>query len=92
MVIMLLHSCGGAVGTEAVKYLSKTERFSNGLSGGVVHLIYMCAFMLQPGESVGSASLLRPEGEHIEKDDATGTTFLYEPHIPLLYADVFGAC
>ena len=48
-VIMLLHSYGGAVGTEAVKSLSGSERATTGLKGGVVHLICMCGLMLQMG-------------------------------------------
>jgi len=60
-VMMLLHSYGGAVGTEAVKGLSARERVAEGLSGGVVRLIYMCGFMLQVGDCVGGASLPRPD-------------------------------
>ena len=86
-IIMLLHSYGGAVGTEAVRDLSASERATEGLHGGVIRLIYMCGFMLQPGESVGGASLPRPVPEPVESDDA-GTTFLCEPPVQLFYADV----
>lgn len=75
-VIMLLHSYGGAVGTEAAKGLSASERATRGLKGGVVHLIYMCGFMLQVGECVGGASLPRPDPDPVESDAATSTTFL----------------
>lgn len=87
-VIMLLHSYGGAVGTEAVKGLSRSERTINGLHGGVIRLIYMCGFMLQVGESVGGASLPRPVPDPVELDAATGTTFLCESPVRLFYADV----
>ncbi|KAL9063589.1 MAG: hypothetical protein Q9161_009382 [Pseudevernia consocians] len=87
-VIMLLHSYGGAVGTEAVEGLSMSERATKGFHGGVIHLIFMCGFMLQVGESVGGASLPRPVPDPVEIDDATGTTFLCEPPIQLFYADV----
>lgn len=87
-VIMLLHSYGGAVGTEAIKGLSASERAGKELPGGVIHLIYMCGFMLQVGESVGGASLPRPIPDPVESDEATGTTFLCEPPIQLFYADV----
>lgn len=87
-VIMLLHSYGGAVGTEAVKGLSARERSAEGLSGGVVRLIYMCGFMLQVGECVSGASLPRPDPEPVERDEATGTTFLCQDPIQLFYADV----
>ncbi|KAM0801409.1 hypothetical protein BDR22DRAFT_804602 [Usnea florida] len=84
-IIMLLHSYGG---TEAVNGLSASERPPKGLRGGVTHLIYMCAFMLQVGESVGGASLPRPVPEPVERDPATGTTFLCEPPSELFYADL----
>ena len=87
-VIMLLHSYGGAVGTEALKDLSARERATKGLHGGVIHLIFMCGFMLQVGESVGGASLPRPIPKPVERDNATGSTFLCEPPVELFYADV----
>ena len=87
-VIMLLHSYGGAVGAEAVKGLSASERATRGLKGGAVHLIYMCAFMLQVGECVGGASLPRPDPDPVESNTATSTTFICEPPIDLFYADV----
>lgn len=85
---MLLHAYGGAVGAEAVKVLSASERATKGFGGGVVRLIYMCGFMLQVGESVGGASLPRPIPDLVESDEATGTTFLCEDPIQLFYADV----
>ena len=91
-VIMLLHSYGGAVGTEAVKDLSASERATRGLKGGVVHLIYMCGFMLQVRECVGGASLPRPDPDPVQRDAETGTTFLCEPPIQLFYADVEPEC
>ena len=87
-IVMLLHSYGGAVGTEAVKDLSRRERAAKGQQGGVIRLIYMCGFMLQVGESVGGASLPRPVPDPVESDDATGTTFICEPPVQLFYADV----
>ncbi|KAL9635073.1 MAG: hypothetical protein Q9204_002755 [Flavoplaca sp. TL-2023a] len=87
-VIMLLHSYGGAVGTEAIKGLSKNERTQANLYGGVTHLIYMCGFMLQAGECVGGASLPRPTPDPVASDEATGTTFICESPVKLFYADV----
>ncbi|KAL9028490.1 MAG: hypothetical protein Q9196_003145, partial [Gyalolechia fulgens] len=87
-VIMLLHSYGGAVGTEAVKGLSKDQRTQANLSGGITHLIYMCGFMLQVGECVGGASLPRPSPDPVARDEVTGTTYICESPIQLFYADV----
>ena len=88
---MLLHSYGGAVGTEAVKgFLAAKDRPENGGSStaGVVHLIYMCGFMLQVGESVASASLPRPVPDIVAFDEATGTISVVQDPVPLFYADV----
>lgn len=87
-IIMLLHSYGGAVGTEAIKGLTIKDRSEKGRSAGVVHLIYMCGFMLQIGESVGSASLPRPVPDPVTFDEGTGTTFLCKDLTQLFYADV----
>ena len=87
-VIMLLHSYGGAAGTEAAQRLSTSERAAQGLRGDIVRLVYMCAFMLQVGESVMGASMPRPVPEPVEVNEADGTTFLQEDAVDLLYADV----
>ncbi|KAL8693403.1 MAG: hypothetical protein Q9218_001752 [Villophora microphyllina] len=88
-VIMLLHGYGGAVGTEAVRGLSKTECLRLGLPvGGVIHLIYMCAFMLQPAECVGDASSPVPLGHPILKHSDTGATSVRQPADDFLYGDL----
>lgn len=51
-VLMIMHSYGGAVGTGAVEGLSLAERSAAGLSGGVVHLLYLCAYILTPGSTI----------------------------------------
>jgi len=63
-VLMVMHSYGGAVGTDAIEGLTFADRKAAGKSGGVIHLFYMCAYILQPGttifnvvESVGVAHL-----------------------------------
>lgn len=47
----LLYFYNRAVGTEAVKGLPFTERTLSKLLRVVIYLMYMCAFMLQVGES-----------------------------------------
>lgn len=52
-VVVLMHSYGGLVGSEAVSEdLSYFQRRSQGLPGGVVHLYYYTAFILPKGSSV----------------------------------------
>ena len=54
-VIVAMHSYGGVVGTEAVdESLGKKVRESKGLPGGVLELLYICAFVLKPGDSLAS--------------------------------------
>ena len=54
-VIVVMHSYGGIVGTEAVQeLLGKKARESKGLPGGVLRLLYMCAFVPPLGESLAS--------------------------------------
>ena len=55
-LIPVLHSYGGIVGTQAIhESFSKASRQSLGLSGGVLRIVYMCAFLLPLGDSLGSA-------------------------------------
>lgn len=51
-VLMLLHSYGGAVGTDAVEGLAFSNRKAAGQSGGVIHLLYLCAYILPPGSTI----------------------------------------
>ncbi|KAI3327727.1 alpha/beta-hydrolase [Xylariaceae sp. AK1471] len=57
-VLMIMHSYGGAVGTDAVGHsesetpLDFAARRAAGLEGGVVNLLYLCAYILDAGRSV----------------------------------------
>jgi len=54
-VIVIMHSYGGMVGTEAVtESLSRKWRSEKGEQGGVVKLLYMCAFLLRKGQSLAT--------------------------------------
>ncbi|KAI9718841.1 MAG: hypothetical protein M1828_006530 [Chrysothrix sp. TS-e1954] len=74
-VLVILHSYGGAVGSNAVsEELSRASRVRQGLEGGVIGLVYMCAFLLQPGETILSATHVEANGDPvIVADDATST-------------------
>ena len=50
-VIAIMHSYGGQVGTNALYGLGLNTR-AEGRSGGVAHLIYMCAFAMPEGGSM----------------------------------------
>ena len=60
-VVVVCHSYGGMVGTEAVKGCSKKERRVKGLPGGVVRIVYLTAHVLPVGASVNSVQGDPPE-------------------------------
>lgn len=51
-VVVLTHSAGGVSGSAAVRGLDARTRKEAGLSGGVVRVIYMAAFMIPEGASI----------------------------------------
>ena len=51
-VMAIMHSYGGQVGTNALYGLGLKHRTQHGKPGGVIHLIYMCAFALPEGGSM----------------------------------------
>jgi alpha-beta hydrolase superfamily lysophospholipase len=52
-VMLIMHSYGGMVGTDAVSDdLLRNNRALTGQPGGVVHLLYLCAYLQRPGTSI----------------------------------------
>ncbi|KFA79220.1 hypothetical protein S40288_02335 [Stachybotrys chartarum IBT 40288] len=51
-ILALMHSYGGQVGTEALHGLGAQIRVKQGKIGGIVHLVYMCAYALLEGHSM----------------------------------------
>ena len=51
-IVLYLHSYAGFPGSAAIKGLSKQARLAQGLSGGIVGLVYQSAFVPQPGMSL----------------------------------------
>lgn len=51
-VFMLMHSYGGAVGTNAIEGLTHKDQQAKGLSGGVVQLLFLSAYLLAKGGSI----------------------------------------
>jgi pimeloyl-ACP methyl ester carboxylesterase len=53
IVMLVMHSYGGLVGSEAIpEELSRLYRKAKGLPGGVAHLFYVAAFIFEKGRSV----------------------------------------
>jgi len=51
-VVVALHSYGGCPGGAAAKGLSKQERLAAGEPGGVIGLVFICAFVANEGDSL----------------------------------------
>lgn len=53
-VILVMHSYGGSPGAAAAKGNSKSERAAAGKQGGIIGLIFVCAFLANEGDSLKS--------------------------------------
>lgn len=86
-VLVLCHSYGGVVVTNALTPdLSFTSRHNLGQPGGIVHVVYLCAFMPMLGGSV--RSIFTDSGALLAFDiDGEGNSFPNNPH-EAFYADV----
>lgn len=51
-VILVVHSYGGVIGSEAVQGLDRGSREKQGKKGGISHLYFCCAFVLPEGASL----------------------------------------
>ncbi|KAA8651682.1 hypothetical protein EYZ11_009275 [Aspergillus tanneri] len=81
-VIMLMHSYGGAIGTDAIRELTVPERRAKNLPGGVIHLTYLCAYILRPGNTILSvvqeSGMMHLWPQFVENAD-DGSTFPVDP-------------
>ncbi|KAF1957680.1 alpha/beta-hydrolase [Byssothecium circinans] len=84
-VLMVMHSYGGLVGTDAITDdLLRTNRAANGQPGGVINLLYLCAYMLQSGTSVidiCKAAGIFPAWSQFVTNYDDGSTFPVDPNI-----------
>lgn len=48
-VVLVMHSYGGVVGTQAAAGLGKATRMQQGQRGGIIRLLYVCSFLLPLG-------------------------------------------
>lgn len=55
-IVLVMHSRGGFVGADAAKGLSKADRSDQGKPGGIVRLVYICAFAAAEGLSCWMAT------------------------------------
>ncbi|KAK4232694.1 Alpha/beta hydrolase fold-1 [Achaetomium macrosporum] len=89
-VLLLMHSYGGCPGADAAKDLSKAERQAAGKKGGIVGLVFMCAFVASEGASLKSSL---PGGVYdpwVIQNNETGQTTVDNPK-NVFYNDVSDA-
>ncbi|CAD6574886.1 MAG: hypothetical protein ASARMPRED_006962 [Alectoria sarmentosa] len=92
-VVVVLWSYAGVVGTEAVlPAMLKRRRETEGQSGGVVHLVYLAAFLLPVGEGIlmgGRPQSVDDDDDVLRYDWAAGTVSVNPAMArPLFYNDV----
>ncbi|KAK5138026.1 hypothetical protein LTR08_005823 [Meristemomyces frigidus] len=54
-VLLVLHSRGGLAGSDAAEGMSTTDRAKQGKQGGIVGIVYICAFASPEGHSIDQA-------------------------------------
>ncbi|KAG5794328.1 hypothetical protein H9Q69_006624 [Fusarium xylarioides] len=80
-VVMLMHSYGGMVGTEATRGFSRIEREKADLKGGITRMIFLAAIFAPPGKSTRGLYEANPgryprrEGEYLVCDEETAMCF-----------------
>lgn len=75
-VLLIMHSYGGIVGSEAAKDLDLVTRKAANQVGGVIHLLYLCAFVLTPGESASAVLSEVKSGQTFDIAEDGSTMFL----------------
>ena len=70
-VIVIMHSYGGQAGSAAAFGLGVEERKKAGLHGGVLGLVYICAFVVPSGKSVGDMDPPPLEGQSFDEEVST---------------------
>ncbi|KAI9662212.1 MAG: hypothetical protein M1821_008378 [Bathelium mastoideum] len=86
-LLVLCHSYGGIVGTNALSSdLSIIQRQKTGRKGGIVHVVYMCAFMPQIGDTI--AKVIANSGALLKFDiDQEGNSIPQNP-VEAFYGDL----
>ncbi|KAL4940866.1 hypothetical protein BDV06DRAFT_230080 [Aspergillus oleicola] len=84
LVVVVMHSYGGIVGSDAIpESLSYKARQARGQKGGVIHLFYFTAFLLEKGKSV-----LETFGESPNNDVKDDGRFYIKNGASALYSDL----
>ncbi|KAH8805374.1 Alpha/Beta hydrolase protein [Xylogone sp. PMI_703] len=90
-IVLLMHSLGSLVGIESAQGLDKSTRQKNGLLGGVVHMIFMAAYLFTKGQSVfdfyGDSGILPTTSAFVTKENGVTVSDL-KPFSHCFYKDL----
>ncbi|KAI5457671.1 Alpha/beta hydrolase fold-1 [Mariannaea sp. PMI_226] len=78
-IIMIMHSYGGFPGSAAAKGFSKLERTAAGKAGGIIGMIFMCAFVANEDESLQSKLPNEQFGDWMIVNEESGQLGLNKP-------------
>ena len=90
-IVVVLWSYAGVVGSEAIlPTMLKRFREAEGTKGGVVHVVYLAAFLLPVGEAVVTGMAPTENEDHVWRYDLDAGTISVNPRMagPLFYNDV----
>lgn len=84
-VLVVAHSYGGIVASNAVKGLGIAERTANGLKGGIIMLVYLAAFIIPANTSLVTAASDASSAGHGPPDwwdvsEVEGSMLLFPSH------------
>ncbi|KAJ4129899.1 hypothetical protein NW768_006870 [Fusarium equiseti] len=80
-VVLLMHSYGGMVGTEATRGLSRVECEKEGLKGGIIRMVFLASIFAPQGRSTrglydaNPGRYPRKEGDYLVCDEDTAMCF-----------------
>lgn len=88
-VVVLAHSYSGPIACSAIRGLSEEQRAQSGLSGGVVGLIHLCAYIFPGGMDQGAVIKSVGGLPYVTWDSPSeGLFVLNEPRVKLYLPDV----
>lgn len=86
-LVLIAHSYGGMVTSNASRGFSVRERQAQGLDGGIAHIVYLCSFMATAGESLQSITQSSGQDQSTMRVLEDGQVEWLNP-IPALYAEL----
>ncbi|KAF2445809.1 alpha/beta-hydrolase [Karstenula rhodostoma CBS 690.94] len=88
-VVVVMHAHSGLAGSQALQGLDKRSCSERGWGGGVVRLVYVCAFMFAEGWTQVPPGTGDGLGPNITVDLSRGIYYLHPSHVKsMMYQDV----